>query len=154
MSVSSIKLDDIDETILNILRYNAKKSLKELSDELGIPISTVRYRIKRLEDSQIIRGYVAVVDRLNLGLSVSLVMEVETVPYSIKKVAQELGQIPEVARIYGLDSGPKLHIHMIFKDESSAHQFITNRLYNIKGIKSVSISRIIERYKIDPSILL
>jgi len=39
---------------------------------------------------------------------------------------------------------------MIFKDDSSAHQFIANKLYNIRGIKTVSISRIIERYKIDP----
>ncbi|WP_338598476.1 Lrp/AsnC family transcriptional regulator [Sulfolobus tengchongensis] len=154
MGVNTIRLDEIDEKILNILRYNAKKSLKELSDELGIPISTIRYRIKRLEDSQIIRGYVALIDRVNLGLNVSLVMEIETVPYSIKKVAQELGEIPEVVRIYGLDNGPRLHVHMIFKDDSSAHQFVSNKLYNIKGIKTVSISRIIERYKIDPSVLL
>ncbi|TRM73882.1 AsnC family transcriptional regulator, partial [Sulfolobus sp. A20-N-F8] len=56
MGANLIRLDDIDEKILNILRYNAKRSLKELSDELGIPISTVRYRIKRLEDAQVIRG--------------------------------------------------------------------------------------------------
>jgi len=85
MGVNIIRLDDTDEKILEILRYNAKKSLKELSDELGIPISTVRYRIKRLEDAQIIRGYVAIIDRVNLGLNVSLVMEIETVPYSIKR---------------------------------------------------------------------
>ncbi|ADX81715.1 Lrp/AsnC family transcriptional regulator [Saccharolobus islandicus] len=154
MGVNIMRLDDTDEKILEILRYNAKKSLKELSDELGIPISTVRYRIKRLEDAQIIRGYVAIIDRVNLGLNVSLVMEIETVPYSIKKVAQELGEIPEVVRIYGLDNGPRLHVHMIFKDDARAHQFIANKLYNIKGIKTVSISRIIERYKIDPSVLL
>ncbi|AOL15498.1 AsnC family transcriptional regulator [Sulfolobus sp. A20] len=154
MGANLIRLDDIDEKILNILRYNAKRSLKELSDELGIPISTVRYRIKRLEDAQVIRGYVALIDRVNLGLNVSLVMEIETVPYSIKKVAQDLGEFSEVVRIYGLDNGPRLHVHMIFKDDSSAHQFIANRLYNIKGIKTVSISRIIERYKIDPSVLL
>ncbi|BDB98185.1 Lrp/AsnC family transcriptional regulator [Saccharolobus caldissimus] len=154
MGVNTVKLDELDERILNILRYNAKKSLKELSTELNVPISTIRYRIKRLEDMQIIRGYVALIDRVNLGLNVSLVMEIETVPYAIKKVAQELGEIPEVVRIYGLDNGPRLHVHMIFKDDSSAHQFIANKLYNIRGIKTVSISRIIERYKIDPSVLL
>ncbi|MDT7862680.1 MAG: winged helix-turn-helix transcriptional regulator, partial [Saccharolobus sp.] len=75
MGVNTVKLDELDERILNILRYNAKKSLKELSTELNVPISTIRYRIKRLEDMQIIRGYVALIDRVNLGLNVSLVME-------------------------------------------------------------------------------
>ncbi|MBP1358080.1 MAG: Lrp/AsnC family transcriptional regulator [Sulfolobus sp.] len=154
MGTTPIRLDEVDEKILNILRYNAKKSLKEVSDELGLPISTIRYRIRRLEETQIIKGYVALIDRVNLGLNVSLVMEIETVPYSIKKVAQELSEIQEVVRIYGLDNGPRLHVHMIFKNDTSAHQFIANKLYNIKGIKTVSISRIIERYKIDPSVLL
>ncbi|MEM0173794.1 MAG: winged helix-turn-helix transcriptional regulator, partial [Sulfolobaceae archaeon] len=72
-----IELDEIDQKILNILRYNAKKTLKELSDELGVPISTIRYRIKRLEENEIIKGYVALIDRNVLGLKVSLVVEIE-----------------------------------------------------------------------------
>jgi len=149
-----IELDEMDQKILNILRYNAKKTLKELSEELGIPISTVRYRIKRLEENEIIKGYVALVDRNVLGLKVSLVMEIEASPKYLRSVAQELSKFPEAVRIYIMDNGPRLHLHFVFKDESQAHQFITNKLYNIAGIESVSMARIIERIKIDPSILL
>lgn len=149
-----IELDDLDQKILNILRYNAKKTLKELSDELNVPISTIRYRIKRLEDNEIIKGYIALVDRIVLGYKVSLVVEIETSPKSLKYVAQELAKFPEVVRIYLMDNGPRLHTHLIFKDENSAHQFITNKLYSIPGIETISMARIIERYKIDPSILL
>ncbi|MEM1627127.1 MAG: Lrp/AsnC family transcriptional regulator [Sulfolobaceae archaeon] len=149
-----IELDEIDQKILNILRYNAKKTLKELSDELGVPISTIRYRIKRLEENEIIKGYVALIDRNVLGLKVSLVVEIEASPKYLRSVAQELAKFPEVVRIYLMDNGPRLHSHFVFKDELQAHQFITNKLYSITGIESVSIARIVERIKIDPSILL
>lgn len=45
-----VELDDLDIALLNKLRYRANKSLTILSRELEVPISTVRYRIKRLEE--------------------------------------------------------------------------------------------------------
>jgi DNA-binding Lrp family transcriptional regulator len=149
-----VELDDLDIALLNKLRYRANKSLTILSRELEVPISTVRYRIKRLEEQGVIQGYVAIVDRDNLGYKISLVLEVETVPKMVERVAKDMSQINEIVRIYELDSGPKLHVHALFKDEREAYSFITDKLYNLRGVISVSTSRIIKRYKVDPSIIV
>jgi AsnC family. len=89
-----------------------------------------------------------------LGYKISLVLEVETVPKMVERVAKDMSQINEIVRIYELDSGPKLHVHALFKDEREAYSFITDKLYNLRGVISVSTSRIIKRYKVDPSIIV
>ncbi|BCS93597.1 HTH-type transcriptional regulator Ptr2 [Metallosphaera sp. J1] len=148
------KLDEVDMKILERLRYNAKFTLTVLSKELGMPVSTIRYRIKKLEENRIILGYVPLIDRANLGYKVSLILEIDSIPKYIERVVNEISQFPAVVRVYGVDSGPRLHVHAVFKEEEEAYSFISNRLYNIKGINSVETSKIIRRYKIDPSILL
>ncbi|QKR00213.1 Lrp/AsnC family transcriptional regulator [Metallosphaera tengchongensis] len=148
------KVDEIDLKILGRLRYNAKYTLTALSKEIGLPVSTIRYRIKKLEENEIIKGYVPLIDRLNLGYKVSIVMEIDAIPKYMDKVVNEISQFPSIVRVYGMDSGPRLHVHAVFKEEEEAYSFISNRLYNIKGINSVDTSKIIRRYKIDPSILL
>ncbi|WP_052349442.1 hypothetical protein [Candidatus Acidianus copahuensis] len=59
-----------------------------------------------------------------------------------------------IVRVYGIGSGTRLHVHAVFKEEEEAYSFISNKLYTIKGINSIATSKIIRRYKIDPSILL
>jgi DNA-binding Lrp family transcriptional regulator len=152
--MQSYRLDEIDARILERLRYNAKYTLTALSKELNLPVSTIRYRIKKLEENQIILGYVPLIDRSNLGYKVSLILEVDAIPKYIDKVVNEISQFPAIVRVYGVDSGPRLHVHAVFKEEEEAYSFISSKLYNIKGINSIETSKIIRRYKIDPSILL
>jgi DNA-binding Lrp family transcriptional regulator len=152
--MQSYRLDEIDARILERLRYNAKYTLTALSKELNLPVSTIRYRIKKLEENQIILGYVPLIDRSNLGYKVSLILEVDSIPKYIDKVVNEISQFPAIVRVYGVDSGPRLHVHAVFKEEEEAYSFISSKLYNIKGINSIETSKIIRRYKIDPSILL
>jgi len=87
--MQSYRLDEIDARILERLRYNAKYTLTALSKELNLPVSTIRYRIKRLEENQIILGYVPLIDRSNLGYKVSLILEVDAIPKYIDKVVNE-----------------------------------------------------------------
>ncbi|MBT6604699.1 AsnC family transcriptional regulator, partial [Candidatus Bathyarchaeota archaeon] len=52
----SIKLDETDIQILEILQENCKLNYTQIGNELGIAESTIRYRIERLEKRRIING--------------------------------------------------------------------------------------------------
>lgn len=60
-------MDEIDRKIVIALQKDGKKTLQELSEELGRPKTTVAARIRKLEEEGIILGYKAVVNPLALG---------------------------------------------------------------------------------------
>ena len=60
-------IDEIDRKILDLMQGNAKLSNAELAECVGLTVSSVHERVKKLERKGVIRGYVAVVDADKLG---------------------------------------------------------------------------------------
>src|ERR1700741_3272121 len=50
-------MDDLDQTLLSLLRANARISIADLAKELRVSRATIGNRIRRLEQSGIIVGY-------------------------------------------------------------------------------------------------
>lgn len=49
-----MKIDEIDEIILGEMKLNRKLKLRELSTTIGLPISTIHYRIKKMKKAGIL----------------------------------------------------------------------------------------------------
>lgn len=71
-------IDDIDRTILLLLQQNARLSNAALADEVGLTVSTVHERVKKLERKGIIKGYGAVVDAEALGKPITAFIRLNT----------------------------------------------------------------------------
>lgn len=64
-----MKLDEVDKGILYMLQHDARHiTTKEMSERVGVSASTVRNRIEKLEENEIIRGYHPDVDYDKAGL--------------------------------------------------------------------------------------
>ena len=55
-------MDEKDESILKALEKNAKLSSRAIAEKVGLPISTVHRRIKKLEKDGIIKGFKAIIE--------------------------------------------------------------------------------------------
>src|ERR1043166_1906519 len=64
-------LDEIDLGILSILQENCRVSLAKIGEQVGLSGPSVIERVKKLEDSGIIRGYHAVVDARRMGKDIT-----------------------------------------------------------------------------------
>lgn len=62
-------LDSIDIKLLKLLQENSRLTTKELATEVGLSISPVYERVKRLENEGYIAKYVALLDPIKLKLS-------------------------------------------------------------------------------------
>ena len=62
------KIDKLDKEILKILSKNSRISFVALSEKLKTPFSTIRLRIKSLENRGIIAGYSILLDLSKLGM--------------------------------------------------------------------------------------
>ncbi len=56
------KLDAIDRKLLAVLRTNARIAISALAEEVGITARLCGVRLKRLEESGVIRGYRTLID--------------------------------------------------------------------------------------------
>jgi len=54
-------MNNKDELILRFLEKNAKLSSRAIAENIGLPISTVHRRIRKLEKQKIIKGYRAII---------------------------------------------------------------------------------------------
>lgn len=60
-------IDEKDEAIIGVLRRRGDASTREISDETGIPASTVHQRKQRLEEHGVIEQYTVDVDWSQVG---------------------------------------------------------------------------------------
>ncbi|MFQ5405590.1 MAG: Lrp/AsnC family transcriptional regulator [Candidatus Micrarchaeia archaeon] len=64
-----LRLGRVDFRLLDELQLNCRQSLKDISKKLKVPMSTIHDRVKRLENSGVIKSYSAVLDAESLGVS-------------------------------------------------------------------------------------
>ena len=62
-----LMLDDTDRRILSVLQRDARASMRRISEEAGVSLGTVSNRVRRLEESGVIRGYTVMLDPEKAG---------------------------------------------------------------------------------------
>lgn len=94
--------DETDLAILRILQENPKSRIKDLADKLGIPKSTVHYRIKKLEDLGVIKGYNAILDSEKLGFEYLVVILIRGKygPKYHEEIGRFLSNSPYIQAVY------------------------------------------------------
>ena len=69
-------IDDKDQKILDILMASAREPASSISEKIGISVPTVIDRIKKLQDSGIIKGFTTIIDSKKIGLDVSAIITI------------------------------------------------------------------------------
>jgi DNA-binding Lrp family transcriptional regulator len=102
MTKKNDSIDDTDKRILEQLQKNCRVPIERVSKKLGLPKSTVQYRIKKLEKNGVIKGYHAQIDNTKLGKDFITITLVRT-KYGKKyheKVGKILSKIPGTSGVY------------------------------------------------------
>jgi Lrp/AsnC family leucine-responsive transcriptional regulator len=69
-------LDSIDIQILSLLKANARIKASSISEKIGLSVSSVTERIKKMEKSGVISAYTVLIDQKMIGNDVTALMEV------------------------------------------------------------------------------
>jgi Lrp/AsnC family leucine-responsive transcriptional regulator len=69
-------MDNIDYKILKILQKNARETASNISKEIHLSVSAVIERIRKLEESKMIKEYTIIVDEKQTGNGMTALMEV------------------------------------------------------------------------------
>jgi DNA-binding Lrp family transcriptional regulator len=63
LDLGKVALDPLDRKILALLNDDSRMTYKDIADELGEEVTTIRYRIRRIDRSGIIRKYTLILKR-------------------------------------------------------------------------------------------
>lgn len=78
-------MDRTDLKIIQLLQENARITMKEIGNQVGLTSPAVTERVHRLEDEGVIRGYHAELNPLALGRNVVAFVEVDVPPRNYEK---------------------------------------------------------------------
>ncbi len=147
------RLDELDLNILKILQRNSRESFSEISKKLGVPEATVRYRVKKLVNSGVIKGFYALIDPRKVGLPFSMIILIDTDPGHLDEIFEKLKSMPETSHAFRLTG--KYNVVAIFHARDMEHvNMINERVRSFKGIRSVETLLVTGLVYINPELPL
>ena len=72
-----IQLDTTDRQIIKHLQKNARKSYRQIAEELNLSVGTITNRIQKLQESGIIKGFQLELDYQKLGYNLETIIELD-----------------------------------------------------------------------------
>jgi Lrp/AsnC family transcriptional regulator len=142
-------LDDIDRRLLCALQRDAAQSLDTLSDQAGLSRNACWRRIKRLEETGVIRSRVALLDPAKVGLGLMVLIAVRTRHHYADWAARFLAALrgfPEILAAWRT-SGDTDYMLQARVADVTAYDRLYQRLIAKIDLEDVSASFVMEELK-------
>jgi Lrp/AsnC family transcriptional regulator, leucine-responsive regulatory protein len=143
-------LDLIDRKILTILQEDGRITNAKLAQQVGLSPPAVLERVRRLESSGVIAGYVALLDRERAGFGLQTIVMVCLSHHqisSLQRVKERLTGMTEVLECHQLTGEVDFLLKVAVKDMNAYTNFVNNKLSGIPGIQNVKTSFVLETLK-------
>ena len=148
-----MQIDNTDLQILNQLIQNARESASNIAELIGMSVPAVTERIKKLQDSGIIKGYSLEIDKQKLGMDVSAFITIisESSAY-FEDVVKQADDNMNVIGCY-TTTGTGSHILHIEVENTVALEKILRDIQSWPGVKRTETQLILSSYKNSKSLI-
>ena len=146
----SVLLDKKDMAILKLLQENARVTVKEISEKIHLSTTPVHERIKRMEESGVIKQYVTLVDQNKVDLNLMVICYVSLKEHSKTagvKFIKMVSELQEVIECYSISGEFDFMLKVVCKDMNTYHDFHVNKLSqqeNMGNVQSVFVMGVIK----------
>ena len=125
--------DQLDRQIISMLQADGRCSNREIARNLGVPEATVRYRVRRLTESGLLR-ITALVEPERLGYTLTAVVSIQAEAELVPQIAKLLASFPEVMYLVITTGEFDIILTATFLDQDDLYAFLTDRLAKIDGV--------------------
>ena len=146
-------MDYIDYKILKELKANAREKASVISEKIGLSVSTVIDRIRKMEDSGIISGYTVKIDQKKTGNDMTALMEVSLEhPKYYDEFTEMIRNNPNIVDCYYL-TGEFDFILKVITDSSDSLEMIHRNIKSMDGVSATNTHFVLKSVKNEFSIL-
>ena len=145
-------MDEIDVKILRCLKNNARENASVISEKVSMSVSAVIERIRKLENSGMIRQHTTIIDQVKAGKDVT----------SFISISLEHPKHIECFTNFVKDNREILECHYIMlkvvTNSTQTLERVLNQIKSVNGVKMtktiVILSTVKNEYSVDPEEIL
>ncbi len=139
-------IDELDARIIDRLQTDGRMSNTDLARALEVSEATIRGRIKRLTDEDIIQ-IVAVANPLKVGFEVTGDLNIRVNMKKMDNVVESLKSFRELWYIVITTGTANINAEFVVRNLEELHDLVYNRLSHIDGIEQIETSVIMKYIK-------
>ncbi|HIO97425.1 MAG TPA: Lrp/AsnC family transcriptional regulator [Leucothrix sp.] len=145
----TISLDNLDKHILRLMQGNSRISNLELADQIGLSATPCARRVKRLEESGLIKGYVTLLDAEALGLNLTAIIGISMdrhTPGRFEQFEQAIVEMPEVLEC-SIVTGQSADflLKVVVRNMRHYEKFLLGKLTKLNGVTGVHSSFVLRQ---------
>jgi Lrp/AsnC family transcriptional regulator, leucine-responsive regulatory protein len=150
-STSSAALDTKDLAILKLLQQNARITVKEISEHVHLSTTPVHERIKRMEESGVIKQYATLLDHSKVKKGLMVICYVSLKQHDKTaggKFIKRMHELNEVIECYNISGEFDFMLKVVAESMDAYYDFHVNKLSqadNIGHVQSVFVMGVIKQ---------
>jgi len=145
------ELDRVDRLILRRLQEDARRSFKEIAQEVKVSEATIFVRVRKLIENGVIKGFRAVVNPELVGKKTTAIVLLKAEPRSYGRALEELLKIDSIEEIYDV-TGAYYSVLKIRTNSIKELADIIDNMGKIEGIVGTETAVVLRTVKEDSTI--
>ena len=118
-------LDEIDIKILKYLQKDGRETASKIAEKLNLTVPTITERMKRLQESSVIKGFQAIIDPKSVSLDVSAVITViSSSSNNYQQVVDNAIDCPEIIQCFSTTGMGSLLLWVSTKNSQSLEELL------------------------------
>jgi Lrp/AsnC family leucine-responsive transcriptional regulator len=139
-------MNDIDNKILNIIQQDARIANAEIARRIGLAPSAVLERLRKLEESGVIRRYTAEIDAAQIGFGITAFIFVRTNECG-DGTDQLLAQIPEVLEVHDVAGEDSYLLKVRAKNTEGLARLLREKIKAVPNVISTRTTVVLQTVK-------
>ena len=119
-----MKIDDLNWRILSSLQHNSRESFSSIGRKIGLTSPAVAERVKKMEDTGILEGYVAKVSHSKLGYQLKAMITMKAFMGKLKPFLEKVKTLDEVVNCYRITGNENIIMEVVLRDQFHMEKFI------------------------------
>lgn len=107
-----LSIDRLDGELIALLERDARQSIGDLAERLGVSRNTVQARMRRLSEGGMLRGFTPSLDLARVGVSVEAFAALALDQGKLDDVIKLLAEIPEVLEVHATSGREDLLVRL------------------------------------------
>lgn len=143
-------MDATDKKILEILQENAMMTAKEMAAKLSLTTTPIYERIKKLQNSGIIKQYVALLDADLLGKNITVFMNITIKDHHLDKrqeFIKKMEALDSVSEFYHTSGSYDFLVKVRFGSIREYRDFLVDDVASIYNISDIDSQIVLEEIK-------
>lgn len=146
-----MSLEEKDLAILKLLQENAKITVREIAQKVHLSTTPVHERIKKMEESGVIKQYVTLVDQSKVKKGLTVICYVSLKEHNKKTGARfikMIRELNEVTECYTISGEYDFMLKVIVENMDAYYDFHVNKLGQVENmghLQSIFVMGIIKQ---------